>query len=161
MANFTSLESLFDYIQDSVNEVLESDVTELVEDTMIDSIQTKVYNVYTPTVYNRRGEDGGLLDKRNISTVVSSNGQLTSTNVTIANSVIYRGSYGKAYSSKNIGGLLTPIIVSGIGYDFQNSAKAYSQPRNFITETKIQLSNGNKIKRTISTGLKKNGIKVK
>ena len=36
-------------------------------------VEEKVYNHYSPSIYKRRGENGGLLDSDNIVTTISSN----------------------------------------------------------------------------------------
>lgn len=42
--------------------------TDLMADVLQDSIQANVYNAYEPSTYERRGEDGGLLDRSNYDT---------------------------------------------------------------------------------------------
>lgn len=48
-------------------------IAQKAKDVMYHVIKKKVYNSYSPVMYERRGENGGLLDKDNIVTTISGN----------------------------------------------------------------------------------------
>lgn len=69
--NFNNLNDLFKHIEKNVQDALKDDVAEAVKETMADTIQQNVYNVYSPMIYTRRGEQGGLIDKRNMEATLN------------------------------------------------------------------------------------------
>lgn len=48
-------------------------IAERAKEIMHYVVEEKVYNHYSPSIYKRRGENGGLLDSDNIVTTISSN----------------------------------------------------------------------------------------
>ena len=65
-------------LQRKANKAVQSDevtrpVAEKMRETMRDMIEEKVYNSYSPKVYERRGENGGLLDSHNNIATVNQN----------------------------------------------------------------------------------------
>lgn len=116
---------------------------EIARESMKDSIKQNVYAKYTPTLYERRMEQGGLIDDRNI--IVDIYRDSTTGNIVGFVKNITTG-VGKAYE-------LIPIIESGKGYDWDMSKIAQSQlPRPFYeaTITKIEASRWqNKVSRLL------------
>ncbi len=66
-----NLNDLFAHIEKDVQHILQEDVAETVKDHMSDTIQQNVYDAYSPMYYKRRGEQGGLIDKRNMEATVN------------------------------------------------------------------------------------------
>jgi len=138
-------------IKADVDNCLRLEGLEAVKDSMVKSIESEVYSVYTPSIYNRRKSNGGLIDRDNNIIGTVKDGELTVRNVTPLND-----DYGS--SSFRNEKTLTGIIISGEGYryDFPYSGV----PRDFIQETREDLENNDTIHKTIMSGLKKRGHNV-
>lgn len=68
-------------LRKDIDEVLSTHVAEDAKNVILQHVENDVYSAYTPIMYNRRGEYGGLADLENLeSTVV--NGTLTISNKT-------------------------------------------------------------------------------
>lgn len=48
-------------------------IAEKAKETMRDVIEERVYNRYSPEIYERRGENGGLIDNNNIVATITDN----------------------------------------------------------------------------------------
>ncbi len=70
---FKNLDSLLSHINKDIHDTLEHEVAETVKDHMSETIQQNVYNVYSPMAYQRRGDQGGFIDKRNMEATVNNN----------------------------------------------------------------------------------------
>lgn len=70
---FKNLASLMKHIEKDAQETLETEVAETVKDHMSETIQLNVYNSYSPLTYERREEQGGLIDKNNMEATVNGN----------------------------------------------------------------------------------------
>lgn len=68
---FNNLNSLFAHLEKEIRHTLQDEVAETVKDHMSETIQLNVYNTYSPMYYERRGEQGGLIDKRNMEATVN------------------------------------------------------------------------------------------
>ena len=151
-----SLKALEAELYKRVDKALENEVGEYVKDVMQTVIKRDVYDVYTPKMYHRRGEYGGLADKENMNTIAE-DGVLTVTNTTMAYPYL---DMEQNTFSQNAGQLLAPIIESGDGYDCTKWAY-YGRPRPFMHNTEIELSNSKwAIEAMLAEGLIRQGIEV-
>jgi len=158
--SFKNTAALFKYIQKQINETLEDDVAKEVKQVEHDAVEKVVYDSYTPNVYDRRRDDGGLSDINNMKNNKVAEGVLIISNETKAHPTKTNAS-GKVYKSKNKGKKLTPIIVEGgaDNYDFPRN-RAYIESRDFIQETKDMLEQDGKHWTALKIGLLKRGIKI-
>lgn len=123
---------------------------------MQNSIQEEVYDRYTPSSYERRGEDGGLLDTDNYDYKVSISGK----GIKVFMKNLTRGE-GRAY-------YIDEGIVKGVDfYDWQRSTIYYLQehggyPRDFYTYMEVLVEDKqNKLQNIIKKQMKKKGWKTK
>lgn len=65
--NFDSLDSLFQHIETQIQDVMRHEVADTAKETVRDAVQEDVYSVYTPKVYTRREDNGGMSDMENYS----------------------------------------------------------------------------------------------
>ncbi|MBE7897184.1 hypothetical protein G7L40_00470 [Paenibacillus polymyxa] len=108
---------------------------------MKEKVQEEVYNVYTPTMYERQKEHGGLTDDENI--VVNMIGNDT---VSIESR--------RMDGDKNVG----QVVETGAGYDHEF---AYSgRPRPFVEKTAEELRNTNAHVAALHKGLVRQGLNV-
>nr|DAQ68677.1 MAG TPA: type I neck protein [Caudoviricetes sp.] len=153
-----SLKELEAELYKRVDKALENGVGEYVKDVMQTVIKRDVYDVYTPEMYHRRGEYGGLADQENMN-AIAEDGVLTVTNTTMAYPYL---DMEQNTLSQNAGQLLAPIIESGNGYDYTKWAYyGYGNPRPFMHNTEIELSNSKwAIEAMLAEGLIRQGIEV-
>ena len=153
-----SLKALEAELYKRVDKALENEVGEYVKDVMQTVIKRDVYDVYTPKMYHRRGEYGGLADQENINTIAE-DGVLTVTNTTMAYPYL---DMEQNTLSQNAGQLLAPIIESGNGYDYSKWAYyGYGSPRPFMQNTEIELLNRKLlVEAMLGEGLIRQGIEV-
>ena len=123
-------------------------------DLMREAIQRTVYDAYEPTQYERRGEDGGLLDSRNYHMNVFLDGR-GHINVYMKN--MATGDSGNFYIDEG--------IVSGKDfYDWENSKAYYYQqnggfPRDFYATMEDNVVGDSKLKQKIKRGMEKRNWK--
>lgn len=151
MADFTSLEALFASLQQDINESLVKDVVPVVEETMQAEVQNTVYSVYQPKMYDRRLNDGGLLDMGNYHSKLIEDGTVTITNDTPINEI-----YGGDDSMS-----LTEQIIEGKGYIYGDGTEPYAQPRDFMEATREDLRQTNAHVEALKAGLSKRGYEIK
>lgn len=123
---------------------------------MQNSIQEEVYDRYTPSSYERRGEDEGLLDTDNYDYKVLISGK----GIKVFMKNLTRGE-GRAY-------YIDEGIVKGVDfYDWQRSTIYYLQehggyPRDFYTYMEVLVEDKqNKLQNIIKKQMKKKGWKTK
>lgn len=156
MPKFKNLEELENYIREQVLDTLKEEVVQKVKEVEIEVIEKQVYDVYQPKVYQRRGNNEGLLDIRNIEA-----------------DPLFNGSY---YSIKNmtrkyqVNEYLAPLIEYGHaravalgdrGYDIQRFDLPYMYPRPFTRKTYERLERYKEHVVAMKEGLKTRGIDVK
>lgn len=118
---------------------------------MTQSIEEEVYDQYTPTQYERRREDGGLIDERNYNYSVKFNKD----GITVYMKNITRG-VGRAF-------MIDEGIVTGKGfYDWTESAiykrqQAGGFPRDFYTYMEVLVEDDDKFKNIIKKQMGKKG----
>jgi hypothetical protein len=145
------------FLTENIKEILVEVVVPKVKEVEIETIWDVVYGVYpNPKQYQRRGSNGGLLDKENIIHVP-----------------LFGGFY---YSIRNItrkyqrDEYLAPLIEYGhnraismgdIGYEYPRHGLAYMQPRPFVQMTIQRLVLGKEHELAMRQGLKSMGFEFK
>ena len=150
-----SLKELRKAVEKAIDNSLENEVFEVVRDEEIKSIETDVFAVYTPAIYERRAF-GGINDEENITHDTVKNGTIKIENIT---------EFNQEYKTANEGPELAVLIEYGHGnkdyyYDYPSS-NDFCDPRPFISNTRKRLKKSGKHKETLKIGLKRNNIKTK
>ncbi|WP_368900859.1 hypothetical protein [Oceanobacillus oncorhynchi] len=121
------------------------------------NVQKNVYGAYSPTVYQRRGQNGGLGDPKNHVATFSYAGNM----VTMAVRNITKGKDGFGYLAE----LVEYGHDGGYGkYDYPYSSvqePTFLKPRPFISSTKAELERTLAHLTAMKTGMARRGIKVK
>lgn len=159
MPEFKSLDKLKAYLQGKINDVLLNQTGEYIKELELTYIDELVYNSYTPSMYNRRGDKGGLKDPDNINIDLKSDGVLVVSNNT---------PFSQEPVSANRGNELIGLIEYGSGgykdyaYEYINKTgdSSYAKPRPVIAETINYLRDGD-LANDIQKGLKRLGLNVK
>lgn len=149
-------------IKEKVDDALDNEVAacvKAVEATVIDEV---VYGVYTPAMYSRRGEYGGLGDQDNMEHIVK-DGILEVRNETPADP---GGTMND--SAVTTGKYLDLLIEYGHGgpggfYDFPKRGAAYMKGRPFTKTTGERIASGEGKKFCVTgmeLGLKRQGVTV-
>lgn len=129
-----------------------TDVAQTVSEVMIDHIHRDVYDVYKPTIYSRRWDNGGLADPDNIVSSIEGD-TLIVENYTLGNKYFngmnncISGNYNKPIAS---------IIETGVGYD-----TGFDMPRPFMKNTIYDLDTNKYHVIALKQGLNKLGLEVK
>lgn len=139
-----------------INIALDTDVADTVKDVMTDHIIQDVYDKYDPTAYQRRYNDGGLLDSENIVATIGDDGELLVQNVTMGSGTYYIPNIKKTFTSANADKFITPVIEYGKGYDVVDI-----EPRPFIQNTHDDLEQNHYHTEALKRSLKKQGLEVK
>ncbi|MWV44974.1 hypothetical protein GRF59_15230 [Paenibacillus sp. HJL G12] len=137
--NMKQLESL---IKKKVSNALMTDVAPRAKNTMKEKIDDCVYSVYSPTMYEREKENGGLTDDANI--LISLIGDTT---LSVESH--------RMDGDRNV----SEIVESGVGYqyDFEYNGR----PRRFTEATREELRDTGSHIAALYSGLKKQGLDVK
>ena len=150
-----SLKELRKVVEKAIDNSLENEVFEVVRGEEIKSIETDVFAVYTPEIYERRAF-GGIDDEENITHDTVKNGTIKIENIT---------EFNPGYETENEGPELAVLIEYGHGgkdyyYDYPASDE-FCDPRPFINNTRKRLKKFGKHKEALKIGLKRNNIKTK
>lgn len=150
-----SLKELRKAVEKAVDDSLKKEVFEVVRGEEIKSIETDVFAVYTPEIYERRAF-GGIDDEENITHDTVKNGTIKIENIT---------EFNPGYETENAGPELAVLIEYGHGgkdyyYDYPSSDE-FCDPRPFINNTRKRLKKSGKHKEALKIGLKRNNIKTK
>ena len=150
-----NLKELRKAVEKAIDNSLENEVFEVVRDEEIKSIETDVFAVYTPKIYERRAF-GGIDDEENIVHDEVKNGTIKIENIT---------EFNPGYETENEGPELAALIEYGHGgkdyyYDYPSSDD-FCDPRPFISNTRKRLKKSGKHKEALKIGLKRNNIKIK
>ncbi len=143
MPTFKNLNSLFKHIVRQASESLKDDVFIAVREVEREHINSDVYAVYTPKVYKRRKDRGGLISRDNIIGQMLNSKTLSVTNKTL-----------KDDGSPNLAYRVEKGIPGGGTAPWQN-------PRPFTENTIGELKISKKHIKALQKGLKKRGIKSK
>jgi hypothetical protein len=149
-------------IEKNMVNILEKEVFEIVRKLMIQHIKTDVYGVYGPTVYERRGNNQGLIDEDNVVYDIKDNALVI---YNIAKYNPYKNNkpmYTTFSKDKRIE--LVNLIVDGYSYR-KEVMPPYARPRPFIENTDKDLSKGgqhfNDLDKAFETGLNRYNITKK
>lgn len=144
-----------------IDNALSKEVFEKVRDEEVATIENEVYGVYTPRIYRRRGEYGGLADPYNIEIKggAAKGGRMAVVNVTDPNP-------GGCTSDAQVttGKNLPELVEYGDGYKFYQydfpSGGKYMRPRPFTAKTVENLKKSDAHVKALKAGLKRQGVKV-
>ena len=150
-----SLKELRNYIEKCINDSLENEVLETVKKIEISHVEEDVFNVYSPSAYERRCVLG-IDDSDNIVGNITQNGVLEIENIT---------EFNPEYETENRGLGLVKLIeyghgTSGYYYEYPKS-ESFTNPRPFISNTKKEIKENKSHVIAIKSGLEKHKIKVK
>ena len=150
-----SLKELRKVVEKAIDNSLENEVFEVVRGEEIKSIETDVFAVYTPEIYERRAF-GRIDDEENITHDTVKNGTLKIENIT---------EFNPGYKTANLGAGLPVLIEYGHGgkhyyYDYPCSDE-FCDPRPFIANTRERLKKSGKHKEALKNGLIRNHVKSK
>lgn len=155
MPKFKDLNSLEAYLQKNIHQVMNrsAELERVLAETMSSSVFDVVYKAYEPQSYERRGDDGGLSDTRNMEIisvdVVNGGVQLVFENLTEG-------------ADSMSGKFITDTIVEGIKENWNHPGSPYSDPRDFVAETVRRLqANPTELVQAIKNGLTTKGFNVK
>lgn len=174
MATVKSWAELTKAINKKVAAALENEVKEEVKSTYLKNIESDVYDSYSPTAYNRRGADDGLLDPDNIVGECKDS-VLEIRNVAVPNeSIAPEGSthteYSPAYDTQFAAWIERGEVYNGKapyiftpdadGNMIDHSGEVWAKPRPFTQHTIDELKATQKHKEALKEGLKKRGVKT-
>lgn len=148
-----------------VNQVLADDVFKTVRDEELKQIDDTVYAMEVSGRYQRRFDEGGLLDPDHI--VIDggavSDGRLVVSNITPANPFLNGMDSENGLSTTPLDAKIAKLVEfgeyhpNGYGYDWWKRAK----PRPFIENTRKVLKRRKSHVAAMKKGLKKRGVKVR
>lgn len=144
LREFNNLKELQSFLKSKINKSLIENVSPVVKETMHDSVDSIVYLEYSPVVYERRMDKGGLSDISIMDDELISDGVLSVSN-------------GQPDS-------LVETVITGEGYTYHpwnGTRGAYEKPRDFISNTVETLKKTKRHVNALRDGLKKQGINVK
>lgn len=146
-----------------IDNALSNEVFNEVQDEEAATIYEEVYKVYTPRIYRRRGDYGGLGDPYNIEIKggTAKGGILTVVNMTEPNP-------GGCLNNDLVttGKNLPELVEYGHGYkyytyDFPTRGAKFMKPRPFTAKTIEHLKESRAHITALEAGLKRQGLKVK
>lgn len=160
MAQFRNLTELQRYLEENIYNVMEIDtrVEDVLREAMRDAVLGTVYtsHVHTPEYYERREDDGGLSDTRNMSIT---NVEIVGTKVKITFENLTEG-------YDNLKGQYTADLIEfGEGHDgkhWGNSEGDWANPRPFVSDAINNLkSNPDELINAMKRNFKMMRFKVK
>lgn len=155
MAKFTNVNDLLKHVQQLAASSLanSANVERVVADEISQAVWDVVYTAYDPEFYERRGDEGGLSDVRNVEIVDFGvrDGQVF---VRFENLTQGDDSLSTVF--------LTDTIEEGIKENWSNPDGPWSEPRAFMAEASRRLNeNPGELKDAIRKSLIERGLKVK
>lgn len=145
-----------------IDSAMTKEVFEEVRDEEAATIYSEVYKVYTPRMYRRRGEYGGMADPYNIEIRggTAKDGTMIVVNLTEPNPD------GCMSEGATTGKNLPELVEFGDGYkfyryDFPKAGAAYMRSRPFTAKTIEHLRESGAHISALKAGLKRQGVKVR
>lgn len=133
-------------LQAAVNQALTGEVYNAASQAILEAVQSEVYDEYAPKVYERRKDDGGLLDAENISFELDA-GEMQ---LTVRNEAPREtGNYDS--------GFVAEIVESGKGYIWPPKGVG-ARPFHSVAEEKL-IADGT-ASRALAEGLLRQGYTV-
>nr|WP_251035389.1 hypothetical protein [Paenibacillus sp. ISL-20] len=136
------LEKVLHQIQSKINKAQQENVAPVVKKIMKENIESEVYSVYDPSMYERDREHGGLLDEDNMKVTMLDETTLSVENI-------------RSDDGRNV----AEIVETGQGYEHDFMFNGI--PRPFTEATRDELRNTNVHVAALYTGLKQQGLNVK
>lgn len=155
--NFDELEKV---LKEKIEFAMVTEVADIVDEAILNHVQTDVYDVYTPVEYNRRYNMDGLGDRTNLVTLIETNGdtiKMQTDNLTKGS--LYHRVGNRIRKSRNSKKFLANIVETGVGY--QHDFPYRNVPRPFMENTVEQLKEDQWHVGALQVGLVKQGILVK
>lgn len=140
--DFKDLASLFKHLEQQTQSVLKQEVAKTVVKTMQKHIQDDVYDVYEPTIYERKGYQGGLIDEDNIEVTMQDDNTLSVENIR------FDGDREVA-----------EIVETGENYTY--SFEYSGVPRPFTENTRKEFRETNILENEMKKGLTRRGLDVR
>lgn len=128
----------------------EEDMQKVIKETMQEHLETDVYAQYTPYVYQRRKEDGGLLDADNIEIKPINNSGLDTT-ISVKEVAEYNGQPDNQ---------IYDTLAERIEYGLPRGRVPYKRPRPFMQETYEDLKQSGLITKTLKKNMQKHISKI-
>lgn len=139
MQEFNNLDDLLNQLQKDANRVLRNEPAKIARKEMQKQVQEKVYNVYEPVSYERRGYNDGLIDADNVEIGVQSDDTIYIENI--------------AYD----GNVNVPLVVeSGNGF-WDGAPDVLTKGRKFTQGTIYALSNSDQLEKGMKDGMNRLG----
>ncbi|KAF6630496.1 hypothetical protein H6F38_13760 [Paenibacillus sp. EKM208P] len=141
MPTANSYKELEKLLRQKLTKSLQIEVAQCVREIEKEKIKEEVYDVYSPTIYERQMNHGGLIDDENIITHPVVGNILT-------------------VESRRLDGITNvgQVVETGQGYNFDF---AYSgRPRPFVEKTAEELRNTNAHFTALHRGLSRQGLDV-
>ncbi len=146
-----------------IDNAMNNEMFKAVQYEEIAAIDEAVYNVYSPSIYQRRYEHGGMADPDNITIAggTAHGGVMAVVNVTEPNPGGCANN-DLVTTNKN----LPELITFGHGYkgdlyDFPDWRRRYMYPRPFTAKTIAHLKSSKAHITALKAGLQRQGVKVK
>ncbi len=152
MPTFNNFKQIEAYLNAAIKNAQKNECSEIIADTLVKNAQEMVYDAYTPKVYDRRYS---LTDKSNInSSMVDNNTLLVEMVANPSPSV-----FGEEYTAQD-----TQVFSRWVS-DGEVSSKpfgegAWTEPRDFYQASIDQLKSSDEVKKAMSEGLRRQGIKT-
>lgn len=139
---FSNMKDLFKYLDNAKTEVLETDVADMAVEKMKEHVQDDVYDVYTPTSYQRTGTL-----KRNVDSHMLDDDTVEITDI--------YNDYENGVK-KNV----TKIVTESRGYTwgYHRNLDEEIGPRPFIDKTRKEIEDEHLATEAMKEGLKNKGI---
>lgn len=158
MPKFTNLNDLEKYLQKNIYDLLfkSGEIERIMAEEMSQAVLDVVYSSYEPESYERRGDDNGLSDVRNMQI----------TNVIVEGNAIKMEFENLTKGNDNLKGEYTADLIEyGEGFQgkhWNNAHGAWAQPRPFAEETANRLrSNPTQLLNALKSELSRRGFDVR
>ena len=150
--DFTDLSKLQEYLLDKIEKIMVTDVADVIKQEESRQIK-RYYRQFTPKEYERREDNGGLSDIRNMK--VKPRRYKHTVSVTITNDT-----RGNPKFSDNPTNDLDKVFATGLGYEYygEDTYKYYATPRPANEDAVDELKGNRRIVSEIISGLKQTGI---
>lgn len=155
MPKFKDLKTLEAYLQNNAMQVLSrsADIERIIAEVMSQAVIDVVYAHYSPTQYERRMDDSGLSDPRNVG--------ITDFGIKGDGSIFVTFENLTEGSDSMQGKFITDTIVEGIESNWNRTGE-WSEKRDFIGETARRLrENPQQLIEAFKKGLRKKNILIK
>ena len=152
MPDFSDLSKLEEYLLNKIEKVMINEVADVIKKEESKQIK-RYYQQFRPKMYERREDNGGLSDIRNMR-VKPPRRYKHSVSVTITNET-----KGNREFSDNPTNDLDKVFATGLGYDYHGeTSKYYERPRPANEDACEELNHNRRVVSELIAGLQKEGI---